>query len=86
MFESKYTEMLGDRKASAIVRFCKERSDGFYYEEIESLCKMVEYAIRDLRAGVIEMTSALQKLCETSSVPFKKTKASDELRYVPILP
>lgn len=85
MFESEYTEQLGDRKASAIVRFCKERSDGFYYQEIEALCKMVEYAIRDLKAGVMEMTAAIQKLCETSSIPFKKVKASDELKYVPIM-
>lgn len=59
MFESKYTEQLGDRKASAIIRFCKERADGFYYEEIEHLCKMVEYAIRDLKGGVLEMSTAI---------------------------
>ncbi|EAR84467.2 hypothetical protein TTHERM_00691650 (macronuclear) [Tetrahymena thermophila SB210] len=67
MFESEYTEQLGDRKASSIIRFCKERSDGFYYQEIEALCKMVEYAIADLKKGVVEMTAAIQKLCETST-------------------
>lgn len=47
---------------------------------------MVDYAIKDLKNGVLEMTAAIQKLCETSSLPFKKTKASDELKFVPILP
>lgn len=55
MFESQYTEQLNDRKANAIIRFCRERKEGFYYEELESLCKMVNYAINDLRNGTVEM-------------------------------
>lgn len=34
MFTSQYTEQLADRKAEIIVRFCRQRKDGFYYEEI----------------------------------------------------
>ncbi|KRX04785.1 Armadillo-type fold [Pseudocohnilembus persalinus] len=86
MFESQYTEQLNDRKANAIVRFCRERRDGFYYEELESLCKMLKYAINDLQQGIPEMAQSISKICEVASLPFKKTKASDELKYVPILP
>jgi hypothetical protein len=35
MFSSPYTEQLGDRKAQMIIRFCRQRKDGFLYEEIE---------------------------------------------------
>ncbi len=73
MFESQYTEELNDRKANIIVRFCRDRKDGFYYHELQSLCKMVRYALRDLKKGVIEMSTAIQKICQTGGQPFKKT-------------
>lgn len=47
---------------------------------------MVNFAISDLRAGVQEMVGAIVKICEVASIPFKKTKASDELKYIPLLP
>ena len=62
------------------------RKDGLYYEELEYLCKMVNYAISDLKGGVQEMVGAIVKICEVASIPFKKTKASDELKYIPLLP
>ncbi len=34
MFQSEYTEALHDRKANAIIKFCEERSQGFFYEEV----------------------------------------------------
>jgi hypothetical protein len=86
MFESQYTEQLSDRKANAIVRFCRERKDGFFYEELEALCRMVNYAIADLKSGVYEMAGAIVKITEVASLPFKKNKASDELKFVPLLP
>lgn len=48
MFESEYTETLHDRKAKAIIKFCEERSQGFFYEEVEGLTKIFEYARSDL--------------------------------------
>lgn len=86
MFESQYTEQLSDRKANSVIKFCRERKDGFYYEELDCLCKMVNYLIRDLKNGVQEMATAIIKICEVASLPFKKTKASDELKFVPLLP
>ena len=86
MFESQYTEQLQDRKANAIVRFCKERKDGFYYEELQSLIKMVNYSIADLKAGVLEMANAIVKIQEVAGLPFKMNKTSDQLKYVPLLP
>lgn len=32
MFQSEYTEQLHDRKANAIMKFCSNRKDGFFYE------------------------------------------------------
>jgi hypothetical protein len=32
MFQSEYTESLHDRKAKAIIKFCDERAQGFFYE------------------------------------------------------
>ena len=32
------------------------------------------------------MVGAILKICEVASIPFKKTKASDELKYIPLLP
>jgi hypothetical protein len=51
MFNSQYTEQLADRKADIIVRFCRTRKDGFYYEEINELLSIIELAIRDLVHG-----------------------------------
>lgn len=31
MFQSEYTESLHDRKAKAIIKFCEERTQGFFY-------------------------------------------------------
>jgi hypothetical protein len=87
IFESPYTEQLNDRKANAIIKFCKERRDGFYYEELTNLIKMVNYAVRDLiDVGVVEMNNALRAICECASAPFKKNRTSDELEFVPVLP
>ena len=85
IFQSKYTNF-ADRKANAIVRFCRERETGFYYEEIANVIKMTQFAIRDLREGVIEMNQALINICQCASSPFKKQKCSDELKFVPLLP
>lgn len=52
MFESEYTEALHDRKAKAIIKFCEERPQGFFYEEVEGLTKLFELAKSDLEKGV----------------------------------
>ena len=85
IFESQYTEQLLDRKANAIIKFCRERKDGFYYQELSNLIKMVNYAIKDLNEGVQEMNQSLKCICECAAFPFKKIRASDELEYVPLL-
>ena len=85
IFESQYTEQLADRKANAIIKFCRERKDGFYYKELQNLIKMVNYSVQDLNTGVIEMNQALRYICESASYPFKKNRASDELEFVPLL-
>ena len=41
-----------DRKANAIIKFCEERPQGFFYEEVEGLTKIFEYARSDLEKGV----------------------------------
>ena len=48
MFRSEYTENLHDRKANSIIKFCNERSHGFFYEEIEGLTQIFDYAKKDL--------------------------------------
>lgn len=48
MFHSQYTDQLADRKADIIVRFCRARKEGFFYEEINELLAIVELAIHDL--------------------------------------
>ena len=53
LFESEYTEQLYDRKATTILKFCKERKEGFYYDEIEDLTKIIQYAVRDLGEGIV---------------------------------
>lgn len=53
LFESEYTEQLYDRKANTILKFCKERKEGFYYDEIEDLTKIIQYTVRDLGDGVV---------------------------------
>jgi len=78
LLRSTYTEQLYDRKASAIRKFCKERKDGFYYDEIPGLCEIVHTIINDLKEGIQEMRDPLVKICEILSLPFLKKKASDE--------
>lgn len=56
---------------------------------------MVELAITDLvyhkqinnlsNIRINEMNVAIQKICETASLPFIKLRTSDELKYVPKL-
>ena len=48
MFNSQYTDQLADRKADIIVRFCRGRKEGFYYEEINEVILIVDMAIKDL--------------------------------------
>jgi len=53
LLRSVYTEQLYDRKATMIIKFCKERKDGFYYDEIPGLCEILETIINDLKEGVV---------------------------------
>ena len=53
IFESQYTEQLYDRKANYILKFCKSRKEGFYFDEIPELTRIVEYSILDLNEGVV---------------------------------
>lgn len=46
---------------------------------------MAQYAINDLQMGVMEMNEALEAILKTASIPFIKTKTSDELEFVPLL-
>ena len=58
LFESDYTDQLYDRKANAIIKFCKERKDGVFYDEIENVTKIARYAVRDLNEGVVTLLTA----------------------------
>lgn len=53
LLRSTYTEQLYDRKANYIIKFCRERKDGFYYDEIPDLREIVETTISDLKEGVV---------------------------------
>lgn len=53
LLRSAYTEQLYDRKASEILKFCKARKEGFYYDEIPDLKEIVETTINDLKEGVV---------------------------------
>ena len=90
MFESEYTENLHDRKAKSIINFCKLRPNGFYYQEIEPLTKVFNYAKDDLFNGVYEMIPAIETILNVDTTDkfamFNKNAASDELRYLRILP
>ena len=55
LIRSAYTEQLYDRKANAILKFCRERKDGFYYDEITGLQEVVETIIHDLKEGVVRI-------------------------------
>ena len=82
MFRSKYTEQLVDRKAETIVRFCRLRSNGFLLEEINELIEILRLAIDEKNE---HMNTAIEKICETASVPFVKLRTSDQLKFVPKL-
>mmetsp|Transcript_35571 Transcript_35571/g.32054 ORF Transcript_35571/g.32054 Transcript_35571/m.32054 type:complete len:196 (+) Transcript_35571:57-644(+) len=86
MFESTYTEQLYDRKANYILKFCKQRKDGFFFEEIQDITKIIEYSIKDLNEGVMEMRNAIKKIAEIASMPFLKRKSSDEYVFSKHLP
>ena len=53
LFESSYTEQLYDRKANYILKFCRARKDGFFYDEIGDLTRIIEFSIKDLLDGVV---------------------------------
>ncbi|CAM6001669.1 unnamed protein product [Sphagnum balticum] len=90
MFQSEYTEGLHDRKAAAMLRFCEERPQGFFYEEVAGLTQLVRLATEDLFKGVEEMAAALVKVlavdCADPGHMFNRNAGSDELRYVRELP
>ena len=71
LFESEYTEQLYDRKATTILKFCKERKEGFCYDEIEDLTKIIQYVVRDLGDGIVTLTIATQ----TSNLCFNQPPA-----------
>jgi hypothetical protein len=64
-----------------IIKFCDQRKEGLYYEELSDLIKMVEYCTQSLIDGVQEMEQSLIAILQCASLPFKKNKASDELNY-----
>ncbi|CAD8169691.1 unnamed protein product [Paramecium pentaurelia] len=82
MFHSPYTEQLTDRKSEAIVRFCRQRSGGFLLEEMQELIEILRLSIAENNEL---MQPAIQKICETASVPFIKLRTSDQLKFVPKL-
>lgn len=90
MFQSQYTEALHDRKAQAIIKFCEERPQGFFYEEVEGLTTLFELAKNDLEKGVEEMIPALQALlavdCLDPTSMFNRNVGSDQLRYMRQVP
>lgn len=69
-----------------IITFCQQRQDGFFYEELGDLIKMVEYSTESLNEGVLEMDQSLISILQCASLPFRKNKASDELKYASLLP
>ncbi len=79
-----------DRKAKAILKFCKDRENGFFYEEIQGITRLFELAKNDLFNGVEEMVPAIQKVLEVDTPDknnmFNKNSGSDELRYLKFMP
>lgn len=47
---------------------------------------MVEYSTESLIEGVQEMEQSLISILQCASLPLKKNKASDELKYASLLP
>ena len=91
MFQSEYTEALYDRKANAIIKFCEDRPQGFFYEEIEGLTQLFDFARADLfEKEVLEMVPALKTMLmvisQDSNNMFNKNAGSDELRYLRLVP
>lgn len=74
MFHSPYTKELTDRKADTIIRFCRQRTEGFLLEEINQLISILELSIAENDSL---MHPAIEKICETASKPFVKLRTSD---------
>lgn len=81
MFQSEYTQELHDRKAKAIIKFCEERPQGFFYEEVDGLTTLFELATKDLEKGVEEMIPALKAIltvdCYDNTSMFNRNAGSD---------
>jgi hypothetical protein len=86
VFQSPYTEQLNDRKADMIIKFCDQRRDGFFFEELPDLIKMIKYSLENFKDGVQEMENSILSILQIIALPLKKNKASDELKYAGLLP
>ena len=79
IFESDYSEEVYDRKARNVMKFFEERSDGFYYNELEGITKIAKYILLDFQKGFIkEMKGPLIALLEKAKMGFKKEKIFDD--------
>jgi hypothetical protein len=45
LFESEYSQEVYDRKASEVMKYITERSDGFFFYELADLTKMTVIAV-----------------------------------------
>ena len=90
MFESEYTKSLPERKANSIISYCRQRPNGFYYEEVGQLTAIMKYAEDDLlERGITEMIAAIQSILETNLQTknfFLRNRHSDEFKYAPKVP
>ena len=53
IFESSYTEQLYDRKASFIINLCENRSEGFFFDDLPDVIKIIKYVLDDYANGVV---------------------------------
>lgn len=89
LFESKHTESLSDRHASAIIKLCKQykhENRGFLYKDIPNIARILNLCHAGFVNGKYELVPALLSFIELLKVPFKKEKSSDETSHVPKLP
>lgn len=61
------------------MKFFDERTEGFYYHELENITKIAKYILLDFRKGFVkEMKLPMISLLEKAKLGFKKKKIFDD--------
>ena len=89
LFESKHTEALSDRHASAIMKLCRQYQSegrGFFYKELDDVQHIFSLSFSSIQNGKTELVPAVIQLVELCKIPFAKEKSRDENLLKPLLP